>query len=66
MLIKEQKIKLVLMLKKGIITKHQLQSVLKIGFPLPVLIEEKPDPENLGWIYRNLGQKIIGITFEAI
>jgi hypothetical protein len=63
MLDKNQKLKLILFFKKGIITKNQLKSVLKIGFPLPVIFEEKPDPENLGCIYKKLGQQIIGIIF---
>ena len=67
MLSKEIKVKLILMLKKGIISKYQLQSVIKIGYPLPVVFktDEPEERANLGWIYRILGQQIIGITFEA-
>jgi hypothetical protein len=70
MLSKEIKIKLILLFKKNIITKNQLQSVIKIGYPAPVIMETPEISERekeilkLGLIYRMLGQKIIGITFE--
>jgi len=72
MLSKEIKIKLILMLKKRVITKNQLQSVIKFGFPAPVILEtpdntkEEKEILKLGWIYRILGQRILAITFEDL
>jgi len=70
MLNEKQKIKLILLFRKGIITKNQLQLIVKVGYPAPVIMETPDINENekeiltLSWIYRILGQSIIAITFE--
>lgn len=69
MLSKEQKIKLVLMLKKGIIKTDQLKTFLKFGTPAPAIMADEPtdrDKELLSieWIYKILGERIMKITFE--
>lgn len=71
MLGEEQKIKLILMFKKRIISINQLKSVIKIGFPAPIMMVTKNITERgkeiltLAWIYRILGQRITSITFEV-
>lgn len=70
MLSKEQKIKLILLFRKKVITKNQLQTIIELGFPAPILFDTENTTErqkkilSVIEIYRMLGQQITGITFK--
>ena len=71
MLNKNQKIKLILLYKKGEITGEQLKTVSKLGFPAPIFFESEnkseyeKEVESVRHIYKMFGQQITGITFET-
>jgi len=65
-----QKLKLILYFKKGIISKDQLKRVLKFGTPAPAIMADGEPTDrdkellSIEWIYKLLNERIIKITFE--